>query len=200
MTYEYRKMTSEQRSEVLCRRQAAGYPLHAPPHPYREAGRYLITAANFEHVLIMASPERSTDFEVGLLAVMQAIAAEVYAWVVLPNHYHILLGVETLDLVSAALKQLHGTTSHEWNLADELTGRRRVWYKFTDRVIRNDAHFYCALNYVHYNPVKHGYTPDPYDWSWSSLPNYLDDRGREWLRTTWQTYPPPEDFGKGWDD
>lgn len=85
-------------------------------------------------------------------------------------------------------------------MLDGVTGQRRVWYKFTDRVIRNDAHFYRALNYLHYNPVKHGYTHDPYDWSWSSLSNYLDDRGREWLRTTWQTYRPPDDFGTGWDD
>ena len=200
MAYEYRKMTPEQRAEVLRRRQEAGYPLHAPPHPFREAGRYLITAANFEHAPIMALPERSTDFESRLLAAMEAIRAEVYAWVVIPTHYHVLLGIETLDLVSAALKQLHGATSREWNLANGLTGQRRVWYRFSDRVIRNDAHFYCALNYVHYNPVKHGYISDPYEWPWSSLSNYLENRGREWLRATWKTCAPPEDFGQGWDD
>lgn len=200
MAYAYRKMTPDQRAEVLRQRREAGYPLHAPPHPFREAGRYLITAANFEHVPIITPPERSTDFEARLLAAMQAIMAEVYAWVVMPNHYHILLGVETLDLISAALKQLHGATSREWNLADGKTGQRQVWYRFSDRVIRNDAHFYCALNYIHYNPVKHGYVRDPYDWLWSSLPNYLEDRGRDWLRETWKTYAPSDDFGTGWDD
>lgn len=164
------------------------YPLHAPPHPFRDAGRYLISAANFEHVAIMALPDRRTEFEARLLAIMDEIRAEVYAWGVLPNHYHILLGVDSLDLVSAALKQLHGATSREWNLADGQTGQRRVWYKFTDRMIRNDAHFYCTLNYVHYNPVKHGDTTDPYEWPWSSLTNHLDARGREWLRETWKLY------------
>lgn len=200
MPYEYRKLTPEEREVVVKRRRALGYPLHAPPHPFRFTGRYLITAVNFEHAPIMASLDRRTDFESRLLAAMNEILADVYAWCILPNHYHILLGIATLDLVSAALKQLHGVTSREWNLADGQTGQRRVWYKFVDRMIRNDAHFYCALNYVHHNPVKHGYVSDPYEWPWSSLTNYLDAQGREWLRDTWKTYPPGDDFGAGWDE
>ncbi len=108
-------------------------------------------------------------------------------------------GVKSLNDVSAALKQLHGTTSREWNLADGLTGKRRVWYKFTDRLIRDEKHFFTALNYIHYNPVKHGYASDPYEWLWSSVHNYLDTQGREWLREKWRANP-PGDFGKGWDD
>ena len=111
MPYEYRKLTPEEREFVLNQRRALGYPLHAPPHPFRDAGRYLISAANFEHVPIMASPDRRTEFETRLLAIMEEIHGEVYGWNVLPNHYHILLGVDSLDLVSAALKQLHGATS-----------------------------------------------------------------------------------------
>ena len=56
MPYEYRKLTTEEREKVLSQRRELGYPLHASPHPVRDAGRYLISAANFEHVPIMASP------------------------------------------------------------------------------------------------------------------------------------------------
>jgi putative transposase len=199
VAYEYRKLSPEERESVVRQRMARGYPLHAPPHPFRDAGQYLLTAANFEHAAIMASSDRRTEFEGGLLEVMKEVQAIVYAWVILINHYHILVGVEMLDAVSRALQQLHGSTSREWNLADGLTGKRRVWYKFSDRVIRNDAHFYRAVNYLHYNPVKHGLITDPYDWPWSSLHNYLANNGREWLRKTWKDYP-PSDFGKGWDD
>jgi len=199
--YEYRKLTSEEREQVLQQRRERGYPLHAPPHPFREAGRFFLTAANYEHVAIMARPDRCTDFEVCLFEAMHNIQADVFGWVVLPNHYHILVDVRSLDDVSAALKQLHGTTSREWNQADHETGKRRVWYKFADRMIRDEAHFYRALNYIHYNPVKHGYTDDPYEWPWSSLHDYLESEGcgREWLREKWRGFP-LGDFGKGWDD
>lgn len=160
----------------------------------------MISAANFEHKAAMKSPQRRTEFETRLLNSIKEITDDLIAWVVLPNNYHVLINVRSLDAVSAALKHLHGTTSREWNIEDGLTGKRRVWYKFVDSYIRNDAHLHTAFNYIHYNPVKHGYASDPYEWPWSSLSIYYDDKGREWLREHWRMYTPPVDFDKGWDD
>jgi putative transposase len=200
MPYEYRKLTPEEREEIVNSRRSQGYPLHAPPHPFRGAGAYLISAANFEHCPIMDSPERRTEFEAQLLNSIQEIAQDLIAWVVLPNHYHVLISIQSLDDVSVALKHLHGTTSREWNIQDNLTGKRRVWYKFADTYIRTDIHLRTAFNYIHYNPVKHGYVNDPYDWPWSSLQMYYEDRGQAWLQEQWKAYQIPVDFGKGWDD
>jgi putative transposase len=199
MAYLYRKLTPEDRDRVLRERQARGFPLHAPPHPMRTAGHYLITAANFEHQHIMFSSERRTDFEARLLQNLREIDSTVFGWVVLPNHYHVLVGVNEFDGVSSAIKGLHGRTAREWNLVDSLVGKRKVWYRFSDRKIRNELHFYRALNYVHFNPVKHGYVDSVYDWPWSSLQNYLEARGREWLRDNWKQYR-PDRMGRGWDD
>ena len=79
-----------------------------------------------------------------------------------------------------------------------MTGKRRVWYKFTDRMIRSESHFFRAINYIHYNPVKHGYVTDPYDWKWTSLHEYFEVYGRDWLKEIWVAYP-PGDLGSGWD-
>jgi len=200
MPYEYRKLSPKERKEIVNYRREHGYPLHAPPHPFRDAGTYLISAANFEHQAIMGSPERRTEFEIRLLNSIQEIADHLIARVLLPNHYHVLIRIDTLDNVSVALKQLHGTTSREWNIEDNLTGKRHVWYKFVDTRIRNEAHLHVAFNYIHYNPVKHGYVCDPYDWPWSSLQTYYEDQGKDWLQEQWMAYKPPDDFGKGWDD
>ena len=199
MPYEYRTLSAEERQALLRERKERGYPLHAPPHPFREAGYYLLTAANFEHTPVMNTPERRTDFEKRLLASMQEIQADIVGWVILPNHYHTLVGVESLDHVSAVLKQLHGATSHEWNAQDGLTGKRRVWYKFADRMIRDNDHYFRALNYIHFNPVKHGHAQDSYKWQWSSLSLYYQDQGRDWLQKKWTAHP-CLDFGTGWDD
>jgi putative transposase len=148
----------------------------------------------------MASPERRTEFEMLLLSAMKQIQADTVCWVVLPNHYHVLVGIESLDSVSAALKQLHGVTSREWNLVDGQTGKRRVWYKFADQMMRNEKHLHQAFNYVHFNPVKHGFVTDVHEWPWSSLFLYFENQGRDWLRARWKSMPPPPDFGKGWDE
>ena len=200
MPYAYRKLSPKERVEIVNYRREHGYPLHAPPHPFRNAGTYMISAANFEHWAIRNTSKRRTEFESRLLKSIKEITEEIIAWVVLPNHYHILVGIQALYDVSVALKHLHGRTSREWNIEDNLTGKRRVWYKFVDTYIRNNEHLHLAFNYIHYNPVKHGYVSDPYDWPWSSLLIYYEDRGRGWLQEQWKSYKPPFDFGKGWDD
>ncbi len=191
--YEYRRLSLEERESVVQQRRERGYPHHAPPHPFRHAGHYFITAANYEHNNVMASADRRTEFEEQLLTHLAEIGAELGAWVILPNHYHVEVGVESLDTVSQVLQHLHGVTARAWNLSDGVTGRRRVWYRFQDRVIRDEAHYHRAINYIHYNPVKHGYVDSPYDWPWSSLETYEATYGRDWLRAQWKRYAPRDD-------
>ena len=198
MPYEYRRMTTEERAEVVALRRERGYPLHAPPHPFRNAGWYLITAANFQHKRIMAGESRRDVFESCLLNALKTHDVEIGGWVILPNLYHVLLGVASLNVLSAALQKMHGVTSRQWNLEDDTVGRQ-VWYKFSDRFIRDEAHYWRALNYLHYNPLKHRCTQDVYDWRWSSIDLYLQKNGRDWLRGQWVKYP-VQDFGAGWDD
>ena len=200
MPYKYRKLSPREQEELVKYRRERGYPLHAPPHPFRGAGAYMISAANFEHKNVMEIPARRTEFETLLLNALQEIADKLIAWIVLPNHYHFLATVQSLDHVSVALKHLHGTTSRMWNLEDNLTGKRRVWYKFADTYIKNDTHLHIAFNYIHLNPVKHGYVSDPGDWQWSSLFIYYEDKGKDWLQEHWKSFTPHVDFGNGWDD
>lgn len=199
MPYEYHKLSPKEREEMVNDRRTRGYPLHAPPHPFREAGAYLISAANFEHKSVMKSPVRRTEFEALLLKELKEISNDLIAWVILPNHYHFLAVIHSLEDISATLKHLHGTTSRTWNMKDHSTGQRRVWYKFADTYIRNETHLHVAFNYIHYNPVKHGYVSDPYEWPWSSLSLY-EDKGQDWLREHWKSYTPPADFGNDWDE
>ena len=194
MAYEYRRMTPEQRTAAVRARREAGYPHHSPPHPYRGSGCFCITAANYEHESVMSPPARLTSFEDRLLSELTDVGVEVSAWVILTNHYHFLVLVHSLDQISATLQHLHGSTSREWNLEDGLTNQRKVWYRFRDRCIRSEAQYYHALNYIHYNPVKHGYVDSPYDWPWSSVHRYADTLGRAWLRQQWLAQP----ARKGW--
>jgi putative transposase len=199
MPYEYRKLSPKEREEIVEFRKQKGYPRHAPPHPFREQGTYLITAANFEHKEIMISSERRTKFQETLLNGFHEVNAEIVGWVILSNHYHVLVTTESLNLVSNVVQIIHGRTSRDWNLQDGLTGKRRVWYRFSDRMMRDERQLNQTLNYIHYNPVKHGYVRDVYYWQWSSLFLYENEKGQEWLKTQWKKYVPPVDFGKDWD-
>jgi len=194
MPYEYRKLTPQEKEKVIRIRKENGYPVHTPPHPFREEGFYLITAACFEHMSVMDSPNRRSEFEVRMLDIFKSSTIETSAWVILPNHYHVLVGVSAFEQISVAIKRLHNGTSYEWNKADGLTGKRRVWYHFADRCIRNERHYQQAMNYIHINPVKHSLVDTPYEWVWSSLGLYLEDKGHDWLREQWRNFPPESDL------
>ncbi len=58
--------------------------------------------------------------------------------------------------------------------------------------------YYYTLNYIHFNPTKHGYVQKPLEWPGSSVHWYLQPRGVEWLRDARREYP-MRDYGKGWD-
>lgn len=196
--YEYRKLTPEERAEVVRIRRERGYPLHAPPHPFKEEGYFLINVANFEHAHIMHSPQRRTEFEIALIEAFESTSAEIEAWVVLPNHYHALVHIDAFERIALGLKRLHGRSSFQWNSQDSTPGRK-VWYKYSDRKMRNEAHYYGTLNYIHHNPVKHGYVSSPEQWLWSSVHLCFQDFGPQWLKAKWDAYP-LRDYGKGWDD
>jgi len=196
--YEYRKLTPEQRAEVVQQRLQDGYPPHSPPHPVRDQPFYLLTAACYEHVCHMESGSRRQEVLDTLFEWFVGCGMEICAWVVLPNHYHLLVHVTDFDALGGIFRRVHGPASRRWNLEDDSPGRK-VWYRFSDRAIRSERHYYVTLNYIHYNPVKHGWVKSPYDWAESSVHWYLEHHGRGWLRDSWIRYP-VRDYGRGWDD
>jgi putative transposase len=196
--YEYRKLTPEQRAELVRQRLARGYPPHSPPHPMRDQRFYLLTAACYEHVCHMQSQQRRQQVLDALFEQFVINGMEIRAWVVLPNHYHLLVHVTDFDVLGSIFRCVHGPASRQWNLEDIASGRK-VWYRFSDRAIRSERHYYTTLNYIHYNPVKHNWTQSPYDWTESSVHWYLEHFGREWLRDLWRSYP-VLDYGREWDD
>jgi len=196
--YLYRRLSQEERAELVRARLEQGHPPHQPPHPQRDEALYLFTASCYEHCSHMQAPERRTQVLDLMFEHTIERSIELLAWVVLPNHYHLLARVPEFATAGEALRRVHGPTARAWNAEDGTPGRR-VWYRYTDRAIRSEPHTYTTLNYIHFNPVKHGVAPSPYDWIWSSVHWYLDTFGRDYLRDCWRMYP-LHDYGKGWDD
>jgi putative transposase len=197
--YEWRKMTAEERERVLEMRRVRHSPWHSPPH-WDLAGehQYLITAACYEHALIMGkNPERMADGEAAVLETCQKYASEIYAWCILPNHYHVLLRTERIGELRQALGRFHGRSSFTWNGEDGTRGRQ-VWHNCFERPMKSERHFWATLNYVHHNPVHHGYVERWQDWPYSSAAEFLERVGRDKAAEIWKAYP-LKDYGKKWD-
>ena len=196
--YEYRKLTPEQREQLVQERLAQGKPPHQPPHPVRGQKLYLLTAACYEHVHHLRAPERRQAVLDLLFEQFIQHGMAIHAWAIATNHYHVLVHVAEFETLGDVFRRVHGRMSYIWNEEEDARGRK-VWYRYSDRAMRSEGHYYTTLNYIHYNPVKHGLVASPYDWPWSSVHWYLEHEGREWLRDLWRRYP-IRDYGKSWDD
>ena len=195
--YDYRKMTPEEQRRVLQQRRERGFPLHAPPHFRDVSGTYMITSTCYEHRPIFEQPDDLSWLVDEALNAFTAANLPYLAWVFLPNHYHVLLETQDLSIVSEVLRLLHSRVATIINGRHHQRGRK-VWYRFSDRLIRSERHYFASVNYIHYNPIKHGYVDRMGSWLWSSLHEYMEAQGEEWLVRIWKTYP-VKNYGKGWD-
>jgi putative transposase len=196
--YVYRELRPEQKAEVLRYRALRGHPLHSPPHVQDCSGWFLITAATFEHRPHFERPEERKQLLNRLFHELAAAGVQFGGWVVLPNHYHLLLHCDPLARVAEPLRRSHARTARDINRDDGVQGRQ-VWYRYSDRQIRNAAHYFTTLNYIHYNPVKHRHVAHPLEWPAASTHWYREHRGDAWLDSLWAEYP-LRSYGKGWDD
>lgn len=54
-------------------------------------------------------------------------------------------------------------------------GERGIWQRrYWEHTLRDQGDFSRHLDYIHFNPVKHGYAPQVQDWPYSSF--------RRWVR------------------
>jgi putative transposase len=197
--YDWRKMTEQERRQALEVRKARRLPWHSPPHlDFEGTHQYLISASCYEHAEIIGqSNERMTECEAETLRICHDFCVSVYAWCILPNHYHVLVKTDRIRDLRRGLGQFHGRSSFEWNDEDESRGRK-VWHNCFERPIKTDRHFWATLNYIHHNPVHHGYVEHWQDWPWSSAGEFLREVGRARALELWQRYP-ILDYGKKWD-
>ena len=192
-------MSDEERHQALKIRRGRKFPWHSPPHlDFEGAHQYLISSTCYEHAPIIGrSAERLTECEQGLLEVCHNFCRSLYAWCILPNHYHAVIKTDQIKELRHSLGQLHGRSSFTWNAEDNSRGRK-VWHNCFERPIKSKRHFWATLNYVHHNPVHHGYVDRWQDWPWSSATEFVEVVGRARALELWLRYP-ILDYGTKWD-
>lgn len=113
---------------------------------------------------------------------------ELYAWIILDNHLHILIRTKTGKMLGKFINSFQGKSAIELNKMDNNLGRK-VWYQYWDRCIRNEKEFYTRINYIHHNPVKHKYVKNIEEYEFSSYHHYREKYGEEWLTDCFMKYP-----------
>jgi putative transposase len=197
--YYWRKLTADQRKDALEYRRLQRYPKHSPPHfDASTECQFILTATCYEHKKVIGkSLERMAECEKRILEICHTHEAEIYAWCVLPKHYHLLLKTDHIKEIRISLGKFHGRSSYQWNLEDNERGRK-VWHNCFERKMRSERHYFASLNYVLNNAVHHRYVDRWEDWIWSNANEYLETMGRERALEIWKEFP-VLDYGSKWD-
>ncbi|WKJ89813.1 transposase [Methylomonas montana] len=105
----------------------------------------------------------------------------IEAMVVLPDHIHAIWRLPENDadypvrwsLIKAGFsRQLEKA---EFIRPSRQSKRERgIWQRrYWEHQIKDDLDFERHVDYIHYNPVKHGYAKQPIDWPFSSVHRYV---------------------------
>ena len=97
----------------------------------------------------------------------------IIAWVVLPDHFHLVMDPFDNDL-SKHMKRVKLSFSTNYRKRMGLR-KGRVWqYRFWDHIIRDQVDMNRHVDYIHYNAVKHGLVTSPFQWQFSSIHSYFN--------------------------
>lgn len=108
----------------------------------------------------------------------------IHGWVVIPDHLHCLIALPENDtdfalrwrLIKGGFFQV--VPANEWRSSVRQRRRERaVWQRrYWEHLIRNEADFSAHMDYIHFNPVKHGLAQRVADWTYSNF-HRLVERG-----------------------
>ena len=148
----------------------------------RAEALHFITCSCYHRLPFLAAPVPKETVEAILEQTRARHEARIYAYVLMPEHFHLLINEPSSILVAQFLKALKQVTSRK------LRGDRpQFWQeRYFDANIRGEKDRSEVIRYIHRNPVKRGLVNNPEDWEWSSFRHYFTgEKGRIEIESEW---------------
>jgi len=147
---------------------------HAPDHWFIDDHVYFITGATYMKRRLLTSPESKEEFRINLFKYVEKYEYKLLEWVVLENHYHMLVRISNSEKLPRFINTLHKTSAyHIQRLLEKKI--KPFWYQYWDLCIRNEKHYFETAMYILYNPVKHNIVDDLNNYPFSSFQNWKDE-------------------------
>lgn len=139
--------------------------IRLPAHRYVGQSSYFLTFCCAYRRRVFSDSENATWFVENLLDQSNAYGFAVYAYCVMPDHFHALLTGRhiTSDLLAFA-KNLKQVTGYDYERrCGEVLWQKRPY----DHILRESDNFDAVAGYIWMNPVRAGLCADPRDYPYS---------------------------------
>ena len=137
---------------------------------------YFFTLVTHQRQPLLTQPRLREALRLAIVQVRQRYPFNICGWVLLPDHLHCLwqLPEEDADyglrwsmikrLTSQAVPSVQGVS-----LSRRLRRESGLWQRrFWEHRIRDEADYRRHMDYLHWNPMRHGLVERVADWPWSS--------------------------------
>ncbi len=161
-----------------CSHPACGYIPHMPDYRRNRisGGTYFFTV-NLDDRRSSLLVDRVDALREAVRRVRSARSFHIDAWVVLPDHMHCLWTLPPGDADFSGRWRAIKTgfskaipSTEERSPARIRKDERGVWQRrYWEHTIRDDRDYAAHMDYIHFNPVKHGLATSPSDWQFSSF-------------------------------
>jgi len=162
---------------------------------YIPGGTYSFTLVTYQRQPIFTDPQHIDLLRQAFREVKSKRPFDLLAIVILPDHLHCIWRLPEGDADFSTRWQMVKTAfSRRVPAITNKDGAKLIWQpRFYEHCIRDEADFNKHLDYIHYNPVKHGIALNPVDWPYSSFHRF-ETIG--WYTNTWGNTVPDdvEDF------
>ncbi|MCA9774944.1 MAG: transposase [Myxococcales bacterium] len=156
---------------------------------YLPGATYFFTVVTEGRQPILTRPENVDRLREAFRRVRARRPFEMEAVVILPDHLHCIWCMPDDDAdYSLRWRLIKDYFSRAVAADSRGKGEKRVWQRrFWEHVIRDDDDRGAYLDYIFYNPVKHGYVARPGDWPHGS---FRDAVKRGWYEPDWGAAEP----------
>jgi putative transposase len=138
-----------------------------PKRHAKLSGTYFITSRTWESRALFVKDAVCQVLVQTLLRYRRDGAYQLHAFVLMPEHFHILLTPSAGTTLERAVQYIKGGSSHE--IGKGLRFRFPVWQPgFSDHRIRDAKDYEIHLRYIEQNPVRRRLAAAAGDYPWSS--------------------------------
>jgi putative transposase len=147
-------------------------------------GCYFFTVVTYSRRPFFEQPERVDLLREAFRWTQRQRPFCLEAIAILPDHLHCLWQLPEGDSdYSGRWRSLKQWVAHRVPATVNHRGEKAIWQRrFWEHWIRDEEDWRRHLDYIHYNPVKHGYVECPADWPYSSFRHAVE---RGWYASDW---------------
>ncbi len=161
-------------------------------------GSYFFTVVTYRRQPLFSLPENTDRLKAAFKREIEKYPFTIDAIVILPDHLHTLWSLPGGDhdystrwsrikgyfsIGCVGLKEMQSVSRH--NKREKPVWQRRFW----EHTIRDENDWRNHMDYIHYNPVKHGYARSAGEWPYSSFQRCAQ---RGWYAPDWGATEPED--------